>query len=469
MTISGSTLSSATSTTTVATGGLSAVQSASAATYTIPTKTAGTITLNFYTTSSGVTSTTISDQLIITVIDAASYLVSATNSTSFIGAGSVVASADVAITASNLSTGVQAANIVIAAKDGTAAKTAVTGVISATITGPGVIGISASTATTVGTAKFASLGTASSGVSGANITVWPDLSGLGGTSEIKIYSGTTLIATETVKFYGAVKTLASAKIRGSILDTATSGTALYAAVISAVDSSGTAITLTASELSVDAAAATAAGVSVAFATVSAATVSGKAITATDVVMSVTPTATKTGNKSLTVTHTDPATAVKTTLAVAFTVGLARATTAVLTTDKATYLPGEKITLTLTLKDAGTFAVADDATGTDVLATGGITTNVSLVGDTTTATAVPTVGGVKTWTLYAPLTSGPIVFAGKTGSSTTLAPATAVTLAATATVSDSATMSALTTLINSLIAKINALNKLVIKIQKKVKA
>jgi trimeric autotransporter adhesin len=465
VTISGSTLSSATATTTVATGGLSAVQSAAAATYTIPTKTAGTITLNFYSTSGGVTSTTITDQLIITVIDAATLLASPTNSTSIITGGSTGAgSADVAVSASNLSTGVQAANINVEVKDGTAAKTAVSGTISATITGPGVLGIHASNTNTVGTAKFASLAS----VSAAVITVWADRTGLGGTSEIKIYSGTVLIATETVKFYGAVKTLASAAIRGSILDTATSGDALFAAVISAVDSSGTAITLDATELSVDAAAATAAGVSVAFSTPGVSTVSGKAIAATDAVMSVTPTATKTGNKTITVTHTDPATAVKTTLAVSFTVGLAKATTAVLTTDKATYLPGEKITLTLTLKDAGTFATADDATGTDILAAGGITTNVSLVGDTTTATAVPTVGGKKTWTLYAPLASGPIVFAGKTGAGTN-APATAVTLAATATVSDSATMSALTTLINSLIAKINALNKLVIKIQKKVKA
>jgi len=465
--LTGSTFSTASETSTaIAAGGLSATQTL-ATTYTILTKVAGTITVNFYATTAGATSTTIRDTLTITVNDAASYLVSATNSTSVIAkvAGApAVAGTDDVVTASNLSTGVQAANIVIAAKDGTAAKTAVSGTISATITGPGVLGIHASDTNTAGTAKYASLGS----VSGAVVTVWADRSTLGGTSEIKIYSGTTLIATETVKFYGAVKTLASATIRGSISDAATSGTNLYAAVISAVDSSGTAITLTASELSVDAAAATAAGVSVAFATVSAATVSGKAITATDVVMSVTPTATKTGNKSLVVTHTDPATSVKTTLTVAFTVGLPVATTAVLTTDKATYLPGEKITLTLTLKDAGTFATADDATGTDTLAAGGITSNVSLVGDTTTATAVPTIGGKKTWTLYAPLTSGPIVFAGKTGAGAN-APATAVTLAASAAVSDSPSMSALTTLINSLIAKINALNKLVIKIQKKVKA
>jgi hypothetical protein len=469
LTITGSTLNTSETTgVSIAAGGLTATQTLDTV-YTIPTKVAGTITVNFYATTDGNTSTTVSDSLVITVNDAALYLASPTNSTSLIAAGSDAAgSADVAVSASNLASGVQAANITVAVKDGTAAKTAVSGVISATIDGPGVIGISASTRTTSGTAKFASLGDANSPVSGANVTVWADRTGLGGTSTIKIYSGTVLIATETVKFFGAVKTLGSAKVRGSILDTATSGDALFAAVITAKDSSGTDITLTASELSVVAADATSAGVAVSFSTPGASTVSGKEIKATDVVMSVTPTATKTGNKSITVTHTDPVTAVKTTTVVNFTVGLAKATTAVLSTDKATYLPGEKITLTLTLKDAGGFATADDGTGTDILAAGGITANVSLVGDTTTATAVPTVGGVKTWTLYAPLSAGPIVFAGKTGAGTN-APATAVTLAATATVSDSASMQSLTTLINSLIAKINALSKLVTKIQKKVRA
>jgi len=199
----------------------------------------------------------------------------------------------------------------------------------------------------------------------------------------------------------------------------------------------------------------------------AGTYGGTAVTVNTPVLVIDPTDTKTGVKSLTLTHT----ATGLTVTVPFTVGLARATTAVLTTDKATYAPGEKITLTLTLKDAGALPTADEATGTDLLATGGITSNVSLVGDTTTATAVPTIGGKKTWTLYAPLTSGPIVFAGKTGASATLAPATAVTLAATANVvlAPNAEIATLTTLVNSLIAKINALNKLVIKIQKKVRA
>ena len=44
-----------------------------------------------------------------------------------------------------------------------------------------------------------------------------------------------------------------------------------------------------------------------------------------------------------------------------------------------------------------------------------------------------------------------------------------TVTASATVTANTDISALTTLVNSLIAKINALNKLVVKIQKKVRA
>jgi hypothetical protein len=474
VTITGSTLgTAATSGVTIAADKLSASQTDDTA-YIIPTKTAGTITVNFYLTTNGVTSTTADDILVITVNDAATYLASPVNSTSVIAKGSgspTTATVDDVVTASNLGAAGQAANIVVAVKDGTAAKTAVSGIISATIEGPGLIGISASTANTAASARFASLGSAGSLVSGANVTVWADRTGAGGTSTIKIYSGTVLIATETVKFYGAVKTLGSAAVRGSISDAASSGTDLYAAVITAKDTSGTDITLTAGELSVAAADVVAAGVaSVTFGTVSAATVSGKAITATDVVMSVTPTSTKTGNKSITVTHTDPVTAVKTTTVVNFTIGKTKATTVTLTTDKATYLPGEKMVLTLTARDAGGFAIADSAAVTDFLAAGGIISSVAISGETTTATDPGFIAGKKSWTVYAPLGTGPVTFSGKTGAGSD-APTTAVTLTATANVAAAAdaNITALTTLVNSLIAKINALNKLVIKIQKKVRA
>jgi hypothetical protein len=79
-------------------------------------------------------------------------------------------------------------------------------------------------------------------------------------------------------------------------------------------------------------------------------------------------------------------------------------------------------------------------------------------------------GKQVVTFYAPLAAGPLTAEITLGATSAFAAAIqGTTVKASATVSDSATMSALTTLINSLIAKINALNKLVIKIQKKVKA
>jgi trimeric autotransporter adhesin len=469
LTVTGSTFAAADETTTaISVDRLSASQTA-ATTYTIPTKTAGTITVNFYTTTDGATSTTVTDTVTITVTDASSLLASPANSTSFIGAGSTPVTADAAVTASNINGAAQAANIAVTVKNGVGAGTNLTtAVISASIEGPGLLGIGGASAAATG--RFV----AQSAAATAAITVHPDNTGVGGTATVKIYSGTVLIATETVKFHGAVTKLVATPVIGSINDGAT-GDARYAAVITATDASGTSFKPAAADLSVAAADVVAAGVTgVTFAVAGGAdrTVSGVELKTTDILMSVQPTATKTGNKSITVTHTNSVTAVKTTLVVPFTVGLARAATATLTTDKSNYLPGEKILLTLALKDAGGFAVSDEATGTALLATGGVTANVSLVGlsDTTTGLAdVPTVGGKKTWTLYAPLSSGPIVFTAKTGTSTTLAPATAVTLTATANVGESASMSAITTLINSLIAKINALNKLVIKIQKKVRA
>jgi hypothetical protein len=346
--------------------------------------------------------------------------------------------------------------------------------VAVSLAGPGTLAVNTDDAdplnagTSVGTGRSL---TSTVATTGEVFTVGVAPDGVAGVSTLTITVG-TYTATKTITFSGVVTSLSSTPVVGSIPDTATGKAAgdtdAYAAVITGKDSAGNAVTLLFGEFTAPTAAElTAAGISdAAVVAANAGTYSGVAVTASAPVLVVTPTATKNGVKSLTLTHT--ATGLKVT--VPFTVGLVAAATAVLTTDKATYLPGEKITLTLTLRDKGGVVVADDATGTDVLAAGGITSNVSLVGDTTTATAVPTVGGKKTWTLYAPLASGPIVFAGKTGAGSGV-PATAVTLAATANVvaAANAEISALTTLVNSLIAKINALNKLVIKIQKKVRA
>jgi hypothetical protein len=490
VTVSGSgatfgTPSAATSVVTVPANALSATFVNSTATdndSTIPvlTPTVGTVTVSFFelvSAGSTIYKTTATETVTITV-NAASLAggINAATSTSLISDGATWSSitVDDTILESAAAAATPVAAIKVTLSEVAGAITTSTAV-TVSIAGPGVLTLSGNNADpltgTLGTGRSLSTTINGTNMSDGIFTVGVAPDGNPGVATITITAG-TFTATETVTFYGTVATLTATAVRGSIPDTA-AGTAntdtdAYAAVITAKDSAGLTVPVAAGQFTaVTAAALTAADITAAgFATADAGTYSGVKLDGTETVVVIDPTATKTGVKSLTITHT---TSTKT-VVVPFTVGLVRATTAVLTTDKATYLPGEKITLTLTLKDAGTFATADDATGTDVLAAGGITANVSLVGDTTTATAVPTVGGKKTWTLYAPLSSGPIVFAGKTGAGSGV-PATAVTLAATANVvaAANAEIATLTTLVNSLIAKINALNKLVIKIQKKVRA
>jgi hypothetical protein len=462
----------------------------------IPTKAAGTIVVSVsqnVIANGQVTSTEVQKFTVTVSAAGISGVPSAANSTVAIKyvapSGAAFPTTDATATTVSAAATTAPANIYVLYKDGSAAQAILAATVDSKVTASGPCLVQSgiantgygkvftlSDATTDGVADNAA-GTPGTGGTGIRIDVKGDGLGIGGACVVTIEArkhGTTAyttVATKTITFFGTVASLSYTALVGSIIDTEATGAltgnaAGYAAAITAKDAGGNAVTMVHGDFTAPTAAQkTAADITdAAVVAATAGTYGVTAVTANTPVLVIDPTATKTGVKSLTLTHT----ATGLTVTVPFTVGLAKATTAVLSTDKATYLPGEKITLTLTLKDAGGFATADDGTGTDILAAGGITANVSLVGDTTTATAVPTVGGKKTWTLYAPLSAGPIVFAGKTGAGTN-APATAVTLAATATVSDSASMQSLTTLINSLIAKINALSKLVAKIQKKVRA
>jgi hypothetical protein len=104
-----------------------------------------------------------------------------------------------------------------------------------------------------------------------------------------------------------------------------------------------------------------------------------------------------------------------------------------------------------------------------LATGGLGFNYGTGIDTTGTTRV-SLGGVVTMKGYAPLATGNVVGTATLGAGAAIeATAAGTTITAAATVTGGTELSAITTLVNSLIAKINALNKLVIKIQKKVRA
>jgi trimeric autotransporter adhesin len=166
--------------------------------------------------------------------------------------------------------------------------------------------------------------------------------------------------------------------------------------------------------------------------------------------------------TLTIRIVDPADATKfvsTTLAV--TVG-GSVSTETIAFNKASYAAGEGMVITRTAKDSSSNPVADGTTAA-------LITFSTTVGGTTPGTGFYK-GGVSA---SSAATSNPSVFAPATPGAfqalMTSGNAAATKLTASATVAESASMSALTTLINSLIAKINALNKLVIKIQKKVRA
>jgi hypothetical protein len=465
---------------TIATGGLTATMSGTAAnndsTMTVITPTAGTVTVSlFETLSAGIYKTTAKETVTITVNAAAiSGGINSATSTSLIKDGatwSSITKDDVILESAVAAVApVAAIKVVLGQTAGTITSTTK---VTASIAGPGLLYLNDDndhTTTPVGSGRSLSTTVGASGMAETfYVLVAPD--GNPGVATITITAG-TYTATETVTFYGTAATLTATPLRGSIPDTAdgvaNTDTDGYAAVITAKDSAGNTVPVS-GFTAVTAAALTAADITAAgFATGDAGTYGTVTLLGTESVVVIDPKATKTGAKSLTITHT----ATGLTVAVPFTVGLVKATTVTLTTDKATYLPGEKMVLTLTAT-AGGIAVADVSAATDLLAAGGITSNVSLVGDTTTATDPGLIGGKKSWTVYAPLATGPVVFAGKTGAvGGTYAPAAAVvTLAATATVASpaNAEISALTTLVNSLIAKINALNKLVIKIQKKVRA
>jgi hypothetical protein len=144
-------------------------------------------------------------------------------------------------------------------------------------------------------------------------------------------------------------------------------------------------------------------------------------------------------------------------------------------DKATYAPGEKATLTITVLDSTNNPVVGGDKAA-IFATGGITTSVQIGSnsDVITGTNVVVSGATntKTYTLYMPVNGGPVTLSWTGG--TGLATANQIKGSATVNVTDSgaaalAAVTALATTVASLRTLIVTLTNLVLKIQKKVKA
>jgi hypothetical protein len=158
----------------------------------------------------------------------------------------------------------------------------------------------------------------------------------------------------------------------------------------------------------------------------------------------------------------------------------------LTTDKATYAPGEKGYVIVTVLDAAGLVMPKQSS-TTTLASGGVSTTGQLgaASDTMTATAFATDRSssgatapssndpIKYYLFYAPTQGGSITFSAK-GASTFSAASQATAATVSITVTDNAAaalaaVTALATTVASLKTLITTLTNLVLKIQKKVKA
>jgi trimeric autotransporter adhesin len=162
------------------------------------------------------------------------------------------------------------------------------------------------------------------------------------------------------------------------------------------------------------------------------------------------------------------------------VGTALPSNVTVTTDKATYAPGEKMTVTVTILDAAGNALVGRDTYANIFSATGIVPSANLSGtntlpNATNGTAVASYSNTtntKTYEVFAPVTGGAMTLSWTGG--TALATANQVARTVSFTVTDSgaaalAAVTALATTVASLRTLIVTLTNLVLKIQKKVRA
>ena len=321
-------------------------------------------------------------------------------STSFIGAADTTATVD-AVLSVTMATGTHAATIAVAPKNASVTVSP-TVALTATITsGPGTLEITnaATSASTTG------VGRAITGTAG-NYFVQVFSDGTAGLSTITISSGSTVLSTETINFFGPLASLtATVAIAQIPLSVAT------AAVVTVVgkDALGNVVVVTPTVTT-----ATAASIASGTCTTSTTT------TASSCTLTAGATA---GSSVLTFTSG--------TITTTATVAAAAAPTKVVVAfDKATYAPGEAFTLTLTASNAA--GVPADKVYAALLA--GVLTPSSSITSTLFGASVTIKNGVATATGFMPIVSGPFSVTGKTGTDATTAD---VVVSASATITVSA--------------------------------
>jgi hypothetical protein len=350
--------------------------------------------------------------------------------------------------------------------------------ITAEISGPGILGS--------GTGQSpAASGRSISIKNGDTVSVWADGTSGVGTISVKGSTSGVVLGTKTVTFYGAVATLAGTA-ETPILAVGANDEAVS---VAAKDSSSAKVGALAALENLYAFSS-----DTTIATVPATNL--RATYAQDSAL-VTVTGVKAGTATITFGNASTLAASTITSApVTVRVGSTAVASVTVAFDKATYVPGEKATITVTLKDATGQLVVPDSYELWGSVSAAVTTGSGLTsaktwsqgtGPAATETAVTTsaLTGLKTYTVYMPVTAGEVSVTGTLakaldttyppiGTLKTAAAIQGTVVTAKATVTDSgaaalAAVTALATTVASLRTLIVTLTNLVLKIQKKVKA
>jgi len=340
--------------------------------------------------------------------------------------------------------------------------------VSAVVTGPGLIEGSNAAFTADGTSSARVVATTTNSAGKASFNL--DADGTAGVSTVTFSAGSTVLGSKTVTFYGAaVKYVATTNVN------AVAGTNTLDAVnVSATDALGIAVpgeTIFAFSSStaiatVETSVATETGI-IAEANPgdAGAFVSAKAIGTAG--FNVSPVATTTAS-SVTITFGNAATLAASTVTTTAVVGIGaiEAATVTLTTNKASYAPGEAVKLTLTYRDA-LGRLTGTNLGTDMVASSATSVGLGGAALPSALGAVATKLGTKTYDVFAPLTGGPVTVTITSGTGTAGLALALRSVASTVTFNVTDATAAIATSIASLNAKIVALNALIAKIMKRL--
>jgi hypothetical protein len=462
----------------------------------IPTPTVGTITVNSYPIVNGVQSATATSTVTITVAAAAIPATTYSASTAFIAnvAGTDLIADGTTLTAASTSSDTPVGVVTVSQYATTSATTrlldANSKAVTVTITGAGTVGSGATPASNRGpstTVAAAAAETSYASLTGMqNFPIYAD--GRSGPATIVITVNGAVVATKTFTFIGAFSQYKTVSVQAGLLGVGATEVTAY----TGADSFGSVV---------------------AIAGTTAAT-SSDTLTATVVVVGNSMTVTAVASGTAVITVTNGATPAITTTRT-YTVTKTTAKTVTMSFDKAEYTAGEKMVLTVTALDSNGKAVADGAR--DLFAANVVATVNLITVTTLPQVSVTLLAGKATYTMYAPLATGPITVSSTEGAGTdnVIALGTAAAITATATVvsdgvaqaaadaaaeatdaanaatdaanaaaeaADAATAAAqdaadavaalsvsVAAMIDALKKQITALTNLVIKIQKKVKA